>query len=78
VDSNSAGELNDEPLSQEIRLLGELVVAASGTTRRLTQDEVDQLLGLAQPANPGAGGDGQAGSGSVVTSPTWRTSGTSS
>jgi hypothetical protein len=75
VDSYSAGELNDEPLSQEIELLGELVVAASGMTRHLTREEVDQVLGLSGPTpEPPA----QTGSGSAVTLPTWRTSGTSS
>jgi hypothetical protein len=75
VDSYSAGELDDEPLSQEIRLLGELVVAASVLTRHLTREEVDRALGLSGPIpEPPA----QTGSDSAVTLPTWRTSGTSS
>ena len=62
VDSSSADELTDEPLSQEIRLLGDLVLAASRVARHLTQDEVDQLLELngrgpgAHQARPPVGG----------------------
>jgi hypothetical protein len=41
----SRRELDDEVLSQEIRLLGDLVLAASSATQHLTDDEVDQLLG---------------------------------
>ena len=44
MDSGSSRELNDDVLSEEIRLLGELVLAASSVTRHLTQDEVDQVL----------------------------------
>ena len=44
MDSESARELNDDALSEEIRLLGELVLAASSATRHLTQAEVDQVL----------------------------------
>ena len=39
-------ELDDEVLSQEITLLGEVVIAASRVTQHLTQDEVDQILGV--------------------------------
>ncbi len=46
VDSSPADELTDEPLSQEIRLLGDLVLAASRVARHLTQDEVDHVLEL--------------------------------
>jgi hypothetical protein len=46
MDSDSCRELNDDVLSEEIRLLGELVLAASGVRRHLTQDEVDQVLEL--------------------------------
>jgi hypothetical protein len=44
VDSHFARELHDAPLSEEIKLLGDLVLAASGVARHLTQDEVDQIL----------------------------------
>lgn len=41
---DSHRELNDETLADEIRLLGDLVLAASRVTRHLTQVEVDQIL----------------------------------
>ena len=44
MDSESARMLTDDALSEEIRLLGELVLAASSVTRQLTQAEVDQVL----------------------------------
>jgi hypothetical protein len=47
VHHESAGELHDGALSEEIRLLGALVLAASSTTRHLTPDEVDEVLELA-------------------------------
>ncbi len=62
MDSRAADELTDEPLSQEIRLLGDLVLAASRVARHLTQDEVDQVLELngrdagARQAPPPVGG----------------------
>ena len=46
MDSESARMLTDDALSEEIRLLGELVLAASSVTRHLTQAEVDQVLDL--------------------------------
>ena len=42
--SHFGRELDDEVLSQEIKLLGELVLAASSVTQHLTEDEVDQIL----------------------------------
>ena len=44
--------LNDEQLEDEIRLVGDLVLAASQHQGRLSQDEVDEILGL-QPARGG-------------------------
>ena len=44
MDSDSAGELHDDALSVEIKLLGALMLAASSATRHLTQAEVDQVL----------------------------------
>lgn len=44
MDPNPLCDLHDEQLSQEIRLLGDFVLAASMLTRHLTQDEVDQIL----------------------------------
>lgn len=46
---DSNGELNDETLADEIRLLGDLVLAASRVTRHLTQVEVDQILNVDPP-----------------------------
>ena len=46
MDSESARMLTDDALFEEIRLLGELVLAASSVTRHLTQAEVDQVLDL--------------------------------
>ncbi len=42
--SDSAPELNDHALAEEITLLGELVLAASSVTRHLTSAEVDHVL----------------------------------
>ena len=56
---DSARELNDEALAEEIMLLGDLVLAASSVARHLTQDEVDQVLKQDPPTReplPGAGG----------------------
>ena len=46
---DSDPELNDQVLADEIRLLGDLVLAASQVTRHLTQVEVDQVLNLGPP-----------------------------
>ena len=48
-DSNR--ELNDETLADEIRLLGDIVLAASRVTRHLTEVEVDQILNPGPPAS---------------------------
>jgi hypothetical protein len=39
-------ELQDEELQQEIELVADLVVAASGSDGPLSQVEIDQALGL--------------------------------
>jgi hypothetical protein len=39
-------ELNDDALDEELRLLEQLLLAAAGRTRHLTEEEVDRLLGL--------------------------------
>ncbi len=59
--SDPAGELRDAALFQEIRLLGALVLAASGVTRHLTPREVDQVLeaGDDVPRLPLDGPDGR-------------------
>lgn len=54
MDSESARMLTDDALSEEIWLLGELVLAASSVTRHLTQAEVDQVLDL--ETSPACGG----------------------
>ena len=41
--------LNDEQLEDEIRLVGDLVLAASQSDDRLTQEAIDAVLGL-EPA----------------------------
>ena len=52
MDSDSAGELNDDALSAEIELLGQLMLAASSVTRHLTQAEVDQVLEVETAPQP--------------------------
>lgn len=52
MNSHPAGELHDENLSQEIELLGDLVLAASRVARHLTPDEIDQILEPPQPTPP--------------------------
>lgn len=52
--------LNDEQLEDEIRLVGDLVLAASQHQGRLSQDEVDEILGL----RPAPGGDDDVADGS--------------
>ena len=39
-------ELRDAALHEEIELVGQLVVAATSTSERLPQEEIDRLLGL--------------------------------
>lgn len=51
--------LNDEQLEDEIRLVGDLVLAASQHQGHLSQDEVDEILGL----QPALGGDDDASPG---------------
>ena len=46
--------LRDEQLENEIRLVGDLVLAASQGEDRLTQEAIDEILGL----DPAAAGDG--------------------
>jgi hypothetical protein len=50
-------DLLDTNLRDEIELVSDLVVAASGTDRHFTPDEVDALLGLQdEAASPPIGG----------------------
>ena len=61
--SDSAGELHDAALFQEIRLLGALVLAASGVTRHLTTHEVDEVLAAADATGPPRDDSGGGGTG---------------
>ena len=56
VTSQVGDELRDNCLAEEIVLLGEVIAAAEGAGRELTQAEVDDALGL----NAGAGLDPQS------------------
>jgi hypothetical protein len=49
VQLNPGPELTDKALDDEIRLFGDLLLAASRVTRPLTQVEVDRVLNLAPP-----------------------------
>lgn len=40
-------DLRDDSLQAEIELVGDLVVAATSAPGRLSQDEIDRLLGVA-------------------------------
>ena len=42
----AADELRDAALHEEIELVGQLVVAATSTPHRLTQTEIDRVLGV--------------------------------
>jgi len=46
--------LNDEQLEAEIRLVGELVLAASKSEGRMADEAIDEVLGLGPPAPGGA------------------------
>jgi len=51
LDPQFARELDDELLCEEIKLLSDLVLAATGVTQHLTQDEADQILGCTVMGN---------------------------
>jgi hypothetical protein len=42
----SSDELRDAALHEEIELVGQLVVAATSTPHRLSQQEIDRVLGV--------------------------------
>ena len=47
TDPRAAGaDLTDDALQNEIELVGDLVVAASAIERPLTEDEIDEALGI--------------------------------
>jgi hypothetical protein len=41
--------VSDETLLEEIELVADLVVAVSKTNQRLSQEEIDEALGLTDP-----------------------------
>jgi hypothetical protein len=49
-------DLHDPDLLEEIELLGELVIAASGNDGPLPVDRVDDILGVRQVDEPAEGG----------------------
>ncbi|MDN5795897.1 MAG: hypothetical protein L0H79_09130 [Intrasporangium sp.] len=55
-EDEGSGDLLDTNLRDEIELVSDLVVAASGSERHFTRDEVDALLGVVHtvPAGPAA------------------------
>ena len=55
----SGENLTDDDLQSEIELVGDLVVAATSSTGPLTQEQIDQLLGVTDPADE-AGSDGRS------------------
>ena len=48
--------LHDEQLENEIRLVGDLVLAASQCEGRMPEEAIDEILGLDPPAAAGEGG----------------------
>ena len=51
VHDPSGENLTDDDLQSEIELVGDLVVAATSSTGPLTQEQIDQLLGVTDPAD---------------------------
>ncbi len=47
-------ELRDAALHEEIELVGDLVVAATSTEGRLSQEEIDRLLQVQSEGPPGS------------------------
>ncbi|MGA8979033.1 MAG: hypothetical protein WB473_07915 [Pedococcus sp.] len=60
TDPHAGAELTDDALQDEIELVGDLVVAASAIERPLTDDEIDQALGI-ERTRCGAPDDGADG-----------------
>jgi hypothetical protein len=54
TDPHAGAELTDDALQGEIELVGDLVVAASGSEGPLSDDEIDAALGIAR-YGPGDG-----------------------
>jgi hypothetical protein len=53
TEPHTGGELTDDTLQGEIELVGELVVAASASERPLTNEEIDEVLGVERLAESG-------------------------
>ena len=58
TDPRAGADLTDDALQDEIELVGDLVVAASASERPLTEDEIDEALGIRR-AHPAAAEDTQ-------------------
>jgi hypothetical protein len=50
--SASHAEITDSDLRSEIELVGDLVVAATGSDGPLTEEEIDRVLGIDQLQGP--------------------------
>ena len=48
---STSGTLHDAALDAEIQLVGDLVVAATGSHGRLTQEQIDAALGVIEDAS---------------------------
>lgn len=46
TDPRAGADLTDDALQNEIELVGDLVVAASASERPLTEEEIDEVLGI--------------------------------
>jgi hypothetical protein len=55
--------LRDEQLESEIRLVGDLVLAASAGEDRLTQEAIDEILGLGPQSGAGDGSEAASAKG---------------
>lgn len=58
-----SGDLLDVQLADEIELVSDLVVAASSSSRHLTPEEIDQLLGIQGDTAPKSKQSGQSPAG---------------
>jgi hypothetical protein len=58
TDPRAGADLTDDALQNEIELVGDLVVAASASERPLTEDEIDEALGI-ERGHPAAAEDKQ-------------------
>ena len=56
TDPRAGADLTDDALQNEIELVGDLVVAASASERPLTEDEIDEALGI-QRGKPASSAD---------------------